>query len=340
MSERTMFGHENASPSPILSPLTVAGSTGRVARLGAFRFDRRSMAPSISAESHSTLLHSTIFHSTIFQSTMFQSTMPKLLGCALMLVGICLMGRPVVAQDEDPVFSGPQVGEPLLAFDFEGLLDRDSSETIDFVTAADGGPLALIFLHELTRPGIGLIRAITTHVETLDSDDLSIGLVMLTDDVSETRNWAQRARSALPEGITLGVYPDGLEGPGSYGLNRNVSVTILVADENEVVANFALVQPSIEVDGIKIASSINEVIGREPVSQEHWRALTTRRRGQRMTVDAMEDQYRRLMRPVIQRDADEATIDAAAARVEEAVSPKRSTPRTRWKCRQANRGIR
>ena len=44
--------------------------------------------------------------------------------------------------------------------------------------------------------------------------------------------------------------------PGAYGLNRNVAVTVLVATDRVVSANFALVQPSLEVDAPKIFKSI------------------------------------------------------------------------------------
>jgi len=39
-----------------------------------------------------------------------------------------------------------------------------------------------------------------------------------------------------------GISPDGEEGPGSYGLNRKMTLTILVANKGKVTANFALVQ--------------------------------------------------------------------------------------------------
>ena len=57
-----------------------------------------------------------------------------------------------------------------------------------------------------------------------------------------------RARDSLRWRVPVGVSVDGLEGPGSYGLNRNVTLTVLVGKAGRVRANFALVQPS-DADG-------------------------------------------------------------------------------------------
>ena len=47
---------------------------------------------------------------------------------------------------------------------------------------------------------------------------------------------------------------DGIEGPGNYGLNRKVTLTLLVAKGTKVVANFAIVQPN-ETDAPKVGAA-------------------------------------------------------------------------------------
>ena len=61
---------------------------------------------------------------------------------------------------------------------------------------------------------------------------------------------------APPVGISI----DGAEGPGSYGLNRNVNVTVLVGKDGRVTANFALIQPS-ELDATKILGEVVKLVG-------------------------------------------------------------------------------
>src|SRR6185369_16921915 len=48
---------------------------------------------------------------------------------------------------------------------------------------------------------------------------------------------------------------DGVEGPGNYGLNKECMMTIIAARDNQVTANFALVQPGI-VDAPKIIQAL------------------------------------------------------------------------------------
>ena len=64
-------------------------------------------------------------------------------------------------------------------------------------------------------------------------------------------------------------YTEGKEGPGSYGLNRNVTLTILVGKEGKVTANFALVQPSTQADLPKILEEVAKVAGGPVAKAEH-----------------------------------------------------------------------
>ena len=57
----------------------------------------------------------------------------------------------------------------------------------------------------------------------------------------------------------IGISLDGKEGPGSYGLNREVMITVLVAKENKVTANFAILSPN-ETDAPKIKAAADEIL--------------------------------------------------------------------------------
>ena len=65
----------------------------------------------------------------------------------------------------------------------------------------------------------------------------------------------------MPERSSIGVSVDGNEGPGAYGLNRAVTLTILVAKDNIVTANFALVQPSLPADAPRVLGEVVKLIG-------------------------------------------------------------------------------
>lgn len=70
-------------------------------------------------------------------------------------------------------------------------------------------------------------------------------------------------RAALAEmrlHLQVGVSVEGAEGPGSYGLNREVAMTILFARNRRVVWNFVLTQPSI-LDSVPILTELAAHVG-------------------------------------------------------------------------------
>jgi hypothetical protein len=122
----------------------------------------------------------------------------------------------------------------------------------------------------------------------------------------------------LPAGVPIGISLDGQEGPGAYGLNRKMTLTVLVAKDNRVTANFALVQPSIAADAPEIGHAIVRVLGGEkkPTLEEMGgdRAAMMRRPGQGAPDDGT---FRALLAPVIRKSATPEDVDAAAKKVEE-----------------------
>lgn len=157
------------------------------------------------------------------------------------------------------VFSGPQKGEKLPGFKLK--TGDDEEKEIDLVKDAEGKPTLIIFVHAVTRPSVGMARVLGEYAATRKKDGLHAGVVFLTADATETKSWLKRAVNALPKGVPLGIAEGGQEGPGAYGLNRNVTMTVLVAKEGKVVANFALVQPSLSADGPKILKEIVDALG-------------------------------------------------------------------------------
>jgi hypothetical protein len=144
---------------------------------------------------------------------------------------------------------------------------RRCRQDLDFV-AADGKPIVLIFVHDVNRQSIGMTRILSQYTVSRAKDGLHTGVVWLHDDATEAENTLKRVRHALAAKAPIGVSPDGREGPGSYGLNRNVMLTILVGKEGKVTGNFALVQPSLQADLPKILKSVAAVAGANAALEE------------------------------------------------------------------------
>jgi hypothetical protein len=168
--------------------------------------------------------------------------------------------KPAKPAKAERVFSGPQAGEVMPKFSVKRMFGKDPDETFDPIAQAGGKPLVLVFVHKVTRPGVAAIRTLSKFLGQKKSS-ISGAVVFLTEDPTATVNWMRRARRALPSEVPLGISGDGIEGPGAYGLNRKVELTILVGNKGKVTDNFALVQPSTQVDVPRVLKAIVAHVG-------------------------------------------------------------------------------
>jgi hypothetical protein len=225
--------------------------------------------------------------------------------CALVLLG----------QQADPVFSGPQRGEKLADFKVVGVYDDQAGVTSSYWDQAGDKDTLLIFVHDITRPSIAVMRTLSDFAGK-HSQKIYTSVIFLGEDATALEEQLNRARHAMPRGIPIGMSADGAEGPGSYGLNRKVTLTILVSQGKKVTANFALVQPSVQADVPKVLKEVVAIVGGKVPSLDELgvgRGMPGMARGQASSqVD-----LRTLLRPVIQKDATVEQVDAAAKKAEE-----------------------
>ncbi len=231
-------------------------------------------------------------------------------------LGVCLLLSQVSFAADDPVFSGPQVGEALPPLTMRVILGADAGREVDIVATADGKPTLLLFVHERTRPAFGLANALMRFASTRESAGLVRALIFLDDDPTQSETWLKQIPQYFVKDAPVGVSADGEEGPGAYGLNRNVSVTVLVATGGKVTANFALVQPSVQADGPRILKALVEVTGGGDVPD------ITEFAGQRMTDQrpTQDPKLQELLRAVIQKDADSDGVQQAVEQVDKYVA--------------------
>jgi hypothetical protein len=231
----------------------------------------------------------------------------------LMLLTLNLITLGVDLRAAEPVFSGPQPGEKLPPFKVQGVLGDSAGKELDFVPAADGKPLVLIFVHDVNRQSISMVRVLSGYTASRAADGLSTGVVFLTDDPAQGEETVKRIQHALAPKAPTGISREGREGPGSYGLNRNVTITILVGNQGKVTANFALVQPSLQVDLPKILSEVVKVAGgKVPPLQDlaGMPAMAER------PAAGQDPNLRGLLSPVIRKTATADEVDKAAQAVE------------------------
>ncbi len=241
---------------------------------------------------------------------------------ALLVTGLALAGGARGGEDEK-VFSGPQPGEKLAGFKVVGAYDDQEGKEIDFVKEAGGKPLLIVFVHDPpTRPSMGLTRALMSYAATRSKDGLRAYVVWLHRDRTEAANYLKRARQSLGLKVPVGISLDGAEGPGAYGLNRKVSLTILVARDNKVTANFAFVQPSLTDTPAIGEAIVKQAGGKAPTLKdfEGFAGIRPARPG----APARDPKLVGLLRGMIQPTATPEDIKKSAAEVEKYVGSDRA----------------
>lgn len=177
------------------------------------------------------------------------------------VVGDTVQAKPAEAPSET-VFSGPQVGEklPELPVWISGGKDKPASKA-DLAVRNQSAPLAIAFMHERSRPAFQLVRILSQFAELRKDAGFELHVVVLSEDRSSSEQWLGQIGGYFNPPTELSVAEGGIEGPGALGLNRLMDMTILVAKEGKVTANFALTQVSAATDAPPILKAINDISG-------------------------------------------------------------------------------
>lgn len=221
------------------------------------------------------------------------------------------------AQETDKVYSGPQASEPLPSFALLRLNGSDAGREIASHTLLENQPCLLIFIHDVNRQSISFARTLSSYAH-LSRSKLRTCVIFLQSDINEGETLFKRMGHALHSETPTFVSVDGKEGPGSLGLNRKVTLTILVGNKGEVKANFALIQPSLQTDLLPIANAMVDLIGGDRPELAKLLADHSNPRGMESATNSGTVDIRTLLRPLIQKDAQESDVIAIAKQIEAA----------------------
>ena len=143
----------------------------------------------------------------------------------------------------EPLYSGLQPGEKARGFEVLGFIDGNRKE-LEIVNKKDKTTL-LCFIHRLSTDdrilyGLGLVDFYTKRHKELISH-----IVLLSDERAKIEkmltNWS---KTSLFSNSLLSLSSDGSEGPGYYGLNRSVAMTVMVIKGDKVVKNLVFNAPN------------------------------------------------------------------------------------------------
>lgn len=155
------------------------------------------------------------------------------------------------------ISSGPQVGDKLGGFKAEAFSGPDAGKELKLLDKTKGEPTLLVFVQKLTRPGFRLLRPLDEFAA--GEDRLKTYIVWVDENREKADEFLKRAKNSLNLQSPVLIGLDGKDGPPAYGLNDQAALTILVARDNRVVANFALADPN-ETDARKIIAAAKKAL--------------------------------------------------------------------------------
>ena len=162
-------------------------------------------------------------------------------------------------QVQERVFSGPQPGEKIKPFKVLSVKDGEANELEIVKKTPDESTTLICFVHKFSNDdrilfGLGLVDFYAARHKELTSH-----YVLLFDDTPKISKMIQAwARGSLFKNSLVSVSVDGADGPGAYGLNRNVAMTVVVAKGDQVVNNLVFNAPNYQ-DLQKIMAAVAKV---------------------------------------------------------------------------------
>lgn len=159
----------------------------------------------------------------------------------------------------ETVFSGPQAGERTTPFKVLDLVRAGEARERNPVQEHAGAPTVLVFVHTIERSLVPLLRVVDRYGAER-KERLKTELVFLVADARAGEQRIRAAAGSLKLQAPVGLSPEGAEGPGNYGLNKECLMTLVLAKDNRVVTNFALVQPGI-ADAPRVLAALAGLCG-------------------------------------------------------------------------------
>ncbi len=175
----------------------------------------------------------------------------------------------------EPVYSGPQPGEKLRGFSVIPPRRNNLGGQFDPVALALGKPHVLIFPDDSdTAEGIGAFAGAVETIAKNSQTGLAASAVILgherTTGIGFTTlpdfywDWFNKV-------YRIGYSPDGRDGPGAYGLDRNIVMTILIADaKGKVLYNFPFRETLQDRPDPHVVGALADAVGEDLETVASW----------------------------------------------------------------------
>lgn len=144
-------------------------------------------------------------------------------------------------QQEKTIYSGPQPGERVTSISAINLRGDSAGRELDPVETA-GDKLHLMFFVGKSRTFgrfLGQLGKQLQVIETNSQQPWAMSVIVCTDDANEAQKSFTVLDQRYPQNVLVALSKDGSAGPPAYGLDKNLTATVLIVKDGKVLHNFA-----------------------------------------------------------------------------------------------------
>ena len=143
-------------------------------------------------------------------------------------------------QQEKTIYSGPQPGENIPSLTTVNLRGQAAGQELDPVELAGDKPHLMFFVSKSRTFGrfLGQLGKQLQAIEKNSNQPWAISVIVCTDDANEAEKSFAVLDQRYPENVLVSLSKDGSAGPPAYGLDKNLTATVIVAKDGKVVHNF------------------------------------------------------------------------------------------------------
>ena len=213
---------------------------------------------------------------------------------------------------EKTIYSGPQAGEGALPFTVINIRGESAGEEIDPTKLANGKNHLMFFVKNSRTFGrfLGHLRNQLQAIEENSKQPWAMSVVVCTDDANEAEKSFAVLDQRYPKNLVVGLSTDGSAGPPAYGLDKNLTATVIVVKEGKVTHNFVhagdafYAQPHFlgavaSVMGVD-HDTLRKYIAQTPGDAAAAVAARNRMLGDRESTAGAAGEFRRKLLPLVQ----------------------------------------
>ncbi|MEM7473398.1 MAG: hypothetical protein AAF483_00255 [Planctomycetota bacterium] len=140
---------------------------------------------------------------------------------------------------EAPIYSGPQPGEKVPSLTLVNLRGKAAGQEFDPLDLA-GDKLHLMVFARKSRTFGRFLGHLANQLQAIGESSKqpwAMSVIVCTDDANEAEKSFTVLDERYPEHLMVGLSKDGAAGPPAYGLDKNITATVIVVKKGRVAYN-------------------------------------------------------------------------------------------------------